>query len=80
MPDITMCKNASCSSKLQCYRFMVKPDEWQAFADYEVPEGMDKCDSFESIQDKSNVTNLSYWEALMLFSKQMEESRKEENK
>ena len=47
MPDISMCANALCPSKIYCYRFTAKPSEFrQTYAGFIVKEGEDKCDDF----------------------------------
>ena len=47
MPDITMCRNQTCQSKMTCYRFMAIPDdEFQAYARFS-PIGLcDRCISY----------------------------------
>jgi hypothetical protein len=47
MPDISMCQNEDCPSKLKCYRFMARPNaHWQAYSVFVVPKRKVKCDSF----------------------------------
>ena len=49
MADISMCQNTECPSRLECYRFTAKPNPWrQAYMDFKVLDGGDKCDSFTS--------------------------------
>jgi len=50
MPDIAMCRNAGCSKRKQCYRYMAKPNEyWQAYNNY-VYDKNTGCDHFWSLQ------------------------------
>ena len=50
MPDIGMCSNQSCPSKLKCYRFMAIPNiPRQSYNGYTVEEGKKKCKSFNKI-------------------------------
>jgi len=45
MPDIAMCKNEACPSKLMCYRFTATPSDFrQSFAEFK-HDGL-KCDAF----------------------------------
>lgn len=32
MPDITMCRNLTCSDKERCYRWTAVPSRWQSYA------------------------------------------------
>ena len=49
MADISMCQNTECPSRLECYRFTAKPNPWrQAYMDFKLLDGADKCDSFTS--------------------------------
>jgi len=34
MPDISMCNNSDCKVKDKCYRYMAKPDYWQAYSNF----------------------------------------------
>jgi len=49
MPDITMCKNESCPLKINCYRYMAKPNpDRQTYADFAytiLPDSMVICDN-----------------------------------
>ncbi len=50
MPDLAMCRNESCPSKLKCFRYMAIPDPyWQPFAQFEIPPGHNKCECFMEI-------------------------------
>lgn len=35
MPDISMCINSGCPLRSKCYRYRVKPSDWQSFAKFE---------------------------------------------
>jgi hypothetical protein len=50
MPDISMCKNESCSIKEKCYRFMATPDPmWQSYSIFR--QNSDQtCDFFLTIK------------------------------
>jgi len=37
-PDITMCLNKKCKKAKKCYRFMAKPDKWQAYSHFDYKE------------------------------------------
>jgi DNA invertase Pin-like site-specific DNA recombinase len=49
MPDITMCENAACPLRQQCYRFMAKPDAWQSVACF-APLSDTQCDHFMALK------------------------------
>jgi hypothetical protein len=45
MPDISMCNNQNCASRMKCYRFLAKPCEFlQSYIVLEVQ--LDKCELF----------------------------------
>jgi len=47
MPDITMCRNKSCPSRLKCYRFVAVPnDRRQSYAGFKPEDGENKCEHF----------------------------------
>lgn len=46
MPDIAMCTNKKCPSRLKCHRFTAQPSGWQSYTTYTVPKGKKKCESF----------------------------------
>lgn len=46
MPDISMCNNYKCPSRLTCYRFLAEPSSVQTYALFEVKEGEDRCSSY----------------------------------
>jgi hypothetical protein len=35
MPDLSMCLNKDCPERLTCFRFVVKPSEFQTYASFE---------------------------------------------
>ena len=44
MPDISMCGDDTCQSRLTCWRFMAPPEPvWQSFVAFSRPEGADRC-------------------------------------
>ena len=46
MPDISMCRNISCTLKEKCYRYTATPSPiWQAYADFS-PDESGNCDDF----------------------------------
>jgi hypothetical protein len=46
MPDISMCDNNDCPSRLGCYRFMAEPNPYrQAYMEFKFDE-RGKCDHF----------------------------------
>lgn len=52
MPDISMCKNESCSIKEKCYRFMAAPNPmWQSYSIFRQNEDQ-TCDFFLTIKPK----------------------------
>lgn len=56
MPDITMCRGVNCPLKDKCYRFMAKPDDYQAyFAISPIKDG--KCDYYwvDSLLQRMNL-------------------------
>lgn len=47
MPDISMCGNRTCPSRMKCYRYRARPDEhWQSWMEFQVPDCLDRCGSF----------------------------------
>ena len=57
MPDFQMCINQKCSARLNCYRFMVKPNETaQSFKDYN-PDYPNKCKYFWEDKDVYIIAN-----------------------
>ena len=34
MPDISMCQNEKCKLKIECYRYMAKPSNYQSYANF----------------------------------------------
>lgn len=48
MPDISMCKNKTCPSRVHCYRYRAKPNKYlQAYGNFD-PNGKDRCDKYSS--------------------------------
>ena len=46
MPDITMCLNHDCPSKIKCHRYTVPPSEIQSFAVFKLEKRKLKCNVF----------------------------------
>ncbi len=44
MPDLAMCMNKACPSRVTCFRFLAKPGQRQAFMDFR--HKGDKCDNY----------------------------------
>ena len=57
MHDITLCVNANCPLRRQCYRATATPDERQPFAEfyYDKEKG---CENFIEAKSKSQVQRL----------------------
>lgn len=44
MPDISMCRDATCPSRLTCWLFMAPPEPvWQSYSAFTRPGGADRC-------------------------------------
>jgi hypothetical protein len=56
MPDISMCKDHECPSRLKCYRYMAEPSEqWQPYAKFERRPNADRCVFFWTILNNPSV-------------------------
>lgn len=49
MPDISLCRNATCVLKYKCYRYMAKPSERQSYSTF-FPKVDGSCDWFYDIR------------------------------
>ena len=50
MPDIAMCKNKTCPSRDQCYRYRAVPArDHQSYMAYEPDEDAGKCEDFVQV-------------------------------
>lgn len=49
MPDISMCRNRTCPSRMQCYRYRAKPSEWRQSYAFFQPNPNGECDAFSGI-------------------------------
>lgn len=58
MPDISMCMNERCPSKLKCYRFMATKSDFQSYMAYKVPAGEDRCGSFRRISPSKRAPRI----------------------
>lgn len=46
MPDISMCANQTCPSRLLCYRYTAQPSEWQPYQEREPGAGQERCEDY----------------------------------
>jgi hypothetical protein len=46
MPDIAKCTDSSCPSRGTCYRYRVRPSEWQSYGGFHVLPDQDKCEMY----------------------------------
>jgi hypothetical protein len=46
MSDITKCTDRACPSRKSCYRWTAFASVRQGYADFNRPEGADKCEDF----------------------------------
>lgn len=46
MPDISMCGDDECPSRMQCWRFMATPSFRQSFTCYDRSPDDERCGSF----------------------------------
>lgn len=59
MPDISMCRNMTCPSRMGCYRFRAIPnDPRQAWMSFAPEKGEDKCKSFDRVKLGDRVTEI----------------------
>lgn len=68
MPDISMCADEDCPSKLKCYRFMARPDQYrQSYAAFQ-HDKTGKCKMFweigkgDRLRDASKPAPKLHWE------------------
>jgi hypothetical protein len=52
MPDISMCRDATCPSRLTCWLFMAPPSRWQSFVAFSRPEGADRCYAYWEMEKR----------------------------
>lgn len=51
MPDISLCKNAECPLKYECFRYTAKPNEFrQAYQDFQ-PDDDGQCVAYMPINE-----------------------------
>ena len=43
MPDIAMCGDDNCPSRLTCWRFIAPPDSYQSYMLFDRPEDGERC-------------------------------------
>lgn len=58
MPDIAMCADTRCPSRLTCYRFAAAPSENQSYMDFDRRTWDDKCERYVEVISKSQVRRL----------------------
>lgn len=46
MPDIAMCTDKECPSRVHCYRYIAKPSERQSYAEFK--HDSERCQFYES--------------------------------
>lgn len=56
MPDITMCDDASCPMKEDCYRYRAVPSQFRQSYFLDSPREGDKCIEFEVIRMGNRTT------------------------
>ena len=60
MPDIAMCRDENCPSRLKCYRFVATPSKWlQSYGGFGRETGDEKCGSFWPVRDAHQVRALN---------------------
>ena len=50
MPDLSMCRDHACPSRLKCYRYQALPSVRQTYAEFGRAEGMEKCEAFVQVR------------------------------
>lgn len=53
MPDISKCNNDTCPLRKDCYRFIVKPSEYQYYTDFK-PDESGKCDAYWPVDTQAH--------------------------
>jgi hypothetical protein len=48
MPDIAMCHNKNCKKKQSCYRYLAKPDLYQAY--FSRMDEVDGCEYYVDVK------------------------------
>lgn len=52
MPDISMCTDEECPSRLQCYRYRAEPNTYrQSYMKFPRHHEAEKCDSFWPLRE-----------------------------
>ena len=75
MPDISMCINSDCPLRSKCYRYRVKPSDWQSFARF-TPHTVAKL-SYPTIYE----TNCDYfWDIEGYYEKELLPTETVDNK
>jgi len=68
MPDISMCKDHECPSRMICYRYRAKPSNFQSYAGFK-HEGL-QCVSYISVSGR--------WDSELVSRSEMIENSDEE--
>lgn len=58
MPDIAMCMNSNCPSRMKCYRYMAEPNPYrQSYGDFKpFITHKDRCEYFTPIRKDDRIT------------------------
>lgn len=59
MPDITMCFNADCDRKHDCYRYMARPSLYQSYSEFSEDCKKNDYRNFIEILDKEYFKGLN---------------------
>ena len=51
MPDITMCLNEKRKRRLECYRYIAKPDRYQSYSTFQEKD----CDYYWPVDKEKNA-------------------------
>lgn len=46
MPDISLCQDGYCPSRLSCYRFTAPPNEVQSYTDFGRERDRERCEAY----------------------------------
>ena len=54
MPDISLCTDSKCPTRVACYRYRAWPSDYQTYTNF-VRNGKNKCESWLPIYDESRI-------------------------
>jgi len=57
VPDVSLCRDHSCPSRGQCYRYTATPSKRQTYAEFGRAEGLEKCEAFVEVRVKGKEQN-----------------------